>query len=107
MLAYYDFVPHYRILKEATWFAKDVVEVRSFSDAVAAAAKWIDEYLIKVVQVETVVLPNMWTVGELGSSDPVLSVIENDGDRRLETRWFQFVRVWYHAADQNVEPPYR
>jgi hypothetical protein len=60
----------------------------SFDAALAAANKWIQTKQVKVLNVETVVLPNMWR--EEGTTDVKLSV---HGETRAS--WHQFIRVWY------------
>ena len=51
-------------------------EYESFDAALIAANQWIKENEIRVVNVETVVLPNIWSRYEEGSRDPSL------GDQR-------------------------
>lgn len=58
----------------------------SFEEAVEAATRWVVEHEINVVNIETVVLPNIYR--EDGTTDPELTT-EATAD------WYQFVRVWY------------
>lgn len=70
-------------------------EYESFDSALAAANAWIGEERIEVINVETVVLPNIWQPSEEGTRDAGLRT----GDLAV---WHQFVRVWYRtdrAAD--------
>lgn len=87
MLAHRDFVP--RQLKASGFLSP--AEFEDFEAAVAAAGAWIDTQPgIRVVGVETVVLPNIWVSGETGSADPSLRA-----SGEVSTHWHQFVRVWY------------
>ena len=47
---------------------------------------------IAIMNVETVVLPNIHRYSEGGSTDPELTVSQTDGQK---ARWNQFFRVWY------------
>ncbi len=64
--------------------------VGSFEECVAAARAWVEQNEVEVINVETVVLPNIYRSGEEGTSDPEL---RTSGD--MHSRWYQFVRVWY------------
>lgn len=85
MIAYQDFVPQQispgNILCRA--------EYESFDAAVAAANAWIQQYSVKVLNIETVVLPNLWSSYTQGTVDANISSLGDVG------RWNQFVRVWY------------
>ena len=89
MIRYQDFVP--KQTKE--WGLLSPAEYESFDAALAAANKWIKENEIKVLNVETVVLPNIWGRYEEGSADAALAT----PDGTFNT-WHQFVRVWYEAG---------
>jgi hypothetical protein len=56
--------------------------------AIAAANEWIREHRVRVINVETVVLPNIWEEWELGTRDPAIRTF-------AKPIWHQFVRVWY------------
>jgi hypothetical protein len=86
MLQFQDFVP---LRTAAPAFLKDA-EYESFEEAVAAANRWIQENGIRVVNVETVVLPNIWSRYEEGSTDTSLGT-----SGESPSHWHQFVRVWY------------
>jgi hypothetical protein len=62
----------------------------SFEGAVRAANEWVDKSGIHLLNVETVVLPNMWRSGEEGTVDAQLPT-------HGLAQWYQFVRVWYLA----------
>jgi hypothetical protein len=66
-------------------------EHESFEAALADANRWIKENEIRVVSVETVVLPNIWNRFEEGSDDPALAVADL-------IFWHQFIRVWYEVG---------
>jgi hypothetical protein len=94
MLKFADFVP--KPLAEAvqtSGFFKLTVnpEFEHFTDAVQAASEWVEaQDGIRVLHVETVVLPNIWLPGETGSSDTALRTTS-----QATSFWHQFVRVWY------------
>jgi hypothetical protein len=88
MLRYRDFVP--QMTKPAALFSP--AEHESFDAALAAANSWIKQDEIRVVSIETVVLPNIWNRFEEGSRDTALGV----GDS--VSFWHQFIRVWYEVG---------
>ncbi len=87
MLKYKDFVP-----KEiaASGFLK-AGEYEGFDDAVAAANQWLLTDNIRLLKIETVVLPNIHSRWEEGSTD---AAIRTSGDS--PSQWHQFLRCWYH-----------
>ena len=86
MLAFRDFVP--QELARDGFFTEAVHE--AFEQSVSRANEWIAESGVTVVNLETVVLPNIHDPDEEGPSD---------GGRRasgkVSSYWHQFVRVWY------------
>ncbi len=98
MLNFCDFVPKYELVSRETSFAREVEKTDAFEQAVARAGEFIKQPGIKVLQIETVVLPNMWD--EEGSQDVALRVQETRGEKY--SRWHQFIRVWY---DNEPPPP--
>jgi len=86
MIRFKDFVP--RMLAEPGLFKAG--EYQSMDEALAAANDWIKENEINVTNVETVVLPNIWSRWEEGSTDTALGT---SGDS--PSRWHQIIRVWY------------
>lgn len=90
MLRYNDFVP--KQTKE--WGFLSPAEYESFDAALTAANKWIKENEIRVVNVETVVLPNIWGRFEEGSIDPALPTPHGSSHT-----WHQFIRVWYEVGE--------
>src|SRR5687767_15063198 len=93
-----DFAP--RMVRPAALFR--LAEDEALQHAVAVANQWVRQYGVEVLNVETVVLPNIHGRGEEGSTDPQLTTL---GEFRSE--WYQVVRVWYQMPDagQAVPPP--
>ena len=86
MILFADFEP--RELKPARFF--DSAEYEPMRKVLEDVNTWIEKENIDVVNVETVVLPNMHRLGEEGTQDPELRA---SGER--STYWYQFIRVWY------------
>ena len=87
MLKYKNFVPK---MTRTYGFFTDA-EFENFDAAVAAADEWIARTGVDVIQMETVVLPNMYNPGEKGPNDTYLNVTSQHG----MNHWYQFLRVWY------------
>lgn len=88
MLLFRDFVPR---MKAAPGLFREG-EFESFQDALTAVNQWIAKEKIKLINLETVVLPNIWSKFEEGSSDTALGT---SGDS--PSRWHQFIRCWYQV----------
>lgn len=87
MILFKDFVPE----QVATGkFFGSTHQYEAFEDVVARANDWITTSNRNVLNVETVVLPNIHAQG--GSAAPEL---RNSGE--VLSTWHQFVRVWYYA----------
>lgn len=86
MLCYRDFVPQQK--RPPGFFRQG--EHESFDMAVQAANDWLVVQQVKLVNLETVVLPNIWNRWEEGSSDASLAT---GGDH--PSHWHQVLRVWY------------
>ncbi len=82
MYHFKDFAPQ---IKKKGFFKTDF---QSFEEALSAANAWITNSKIDVVNIETVVLPEMWR--EDGTIDTDLTT---SGD--MMNSWYQFIRVWY------------
>ena len=89
MLQYKDFVP--KQISAPGIFKPG--EHESFDKAVAAANAWIESSPIKLICIETVVLPNIWSKWEEGSTD---ASIGTSGE--APSRWHQFLRCWYEES---------
>lgn len=94
MIAYQDFVPE----KIAPGGFFKMASYESLNECLRQANRWITANGIEVVNVETVVLPNMYAPGEEGSSDVEL---RTSGD--MFSSWHQFIRVWH--VDKASSPP--
>jgi hypothetical protein len=79
------------MLAEGSFF--HAASYESFEAAVKAANEWINSDAVNVVNIETVVLPNIWAHTEEGTKDPELPTFEG------HARWHQFVRVWYRVGE--------
>ena len=88
MLRYRDFVPK---MTAAPGFLS-AGEFESFKHAVEAANEWLVEssHSIRLINLETVVLPNIWSRYEEGSDDAALGT-----SGEAPSNWHQFLRVWY------------
>ncbi len=87
MIKYRDFVPQEI---QAPGFLKPG-QHETLDQAVAEVNRWLAESHVKLISIETVALPNIWSRWEEGSSDGELST---SGESL--SRWHQFVRCWYH-----------
>ncbi|MDA0282840.1 MAG: hypothetical protein O3B13_04965 [Planctomycetota bacterium] len=65
-------------------------QYQSFDAAVLAANAFADGQSGRILNVETVVLPNVWDTSEGGTTDVS---IRTSGD--VSSTWHQFIRVWY------------
>ena len=82
MYHFKDFAP--QVVKKG--FFK--IDHESLEKALNAANAWIRDHNIEVLNIETVVLPNMWKAG--GTTDMAHTSSEIGG-----SFWYQFIRVWY------------
>lgn len=89
MIYFRDFEP--RKLKSAGIF--NAAEYQSVGSILEDLNDWIRDENIEVVNIETVVLPNIHNWNEKGTSDPELIT---GGD--VGSTWHQFFRVWYKAS---------
>jgi hypothetical protein len=88
MIMFRDFVPDFR--DKGGLFRMPVMEQLSVS--LKEANTWIDKYAVDVVNIETVVLPNIHSPDEAGSADVQL---RTSGD--MSAYWHQFIRVWHRS----------
>lgn len=89
MFRHEDFVP--KMTKPGALFSP--AEHESFDVALAEANRWIQEKGVRVVNIETVVLPNIWSRYENGSNDTSLGT-----SGESPSFWHQFIRVWYETS---------
>jgi len=89
VIAFEDFEP--RVVEAGGFLSAPTYE--TVREALADANAWIEERGIRVINVETVVLPNVHAPHEEGTEDPSLRV---SGD--FAARWHQFIRVWYERG---------
>jgi hypothetical protein len=88
-----DFAP--RITKRGPFGGPS--EYEFFSEVVSTVNQWIEDRMIQVINVETVVLPDRIE----GTSDDVYGLTVNNGfypvtiSQGLTINCFQCVRVWY------------
>ena len=89
MIAYKEFLPRQLRAPRLSFDLGDMRgEYEHFDAAVAAANAWLAESGVKILNVETVVLPNVWSPYEEGPDDAALAA----GEAPV---WNQFLRVWY------------
>ena len=81
-----DFVPE--IIKKGGFFT--VAKAQEFQACLDQANEWISNYQIEVINIETVVLPNIHDELEEGSMDTNLDTL---GD--TSSSWNQFIRIWF------------
>jgi hypothetical protein len=86
MILFRDFVPE----QTSSGGLFQIPQYAPLSDCLKEANAWVDEYQVDVINVETVVLPNMHDAHEEGSRDPSLRASGEVG-----TMWHQFIRVWF------------
>ena len=82
MLHFKDFAPQ---IQKKGFFKTDF---QTFEEALSAANSWITSNQIDVINIETVVLPEMWR--EDGTTDTDLTT---SGD--MMNSWYQFIRIWH------------
>ena len=90
MLCFRDFVP--REIKAPGLFV--VGDHENFEQAVEAANHWLATHRVRLVNLETVVLPNIWSRWEDGTHDADLNTSGTN-----PARWHQFLRVWYQSEE--------
>ena len=84
MIEFYDFVPK---VMDKGGFLK-AAKLEELRDVMEDVNFWVKANNIDVINIETVVLPNIHQ--EEGSQDTNL---HTSGEMR--SNWYQFVRVWY------------
>ncbi len=89
MISFRDFAP--RQVAPAALFKQASYE--SLDEALADANDWIARKGVTVLNVETVVLPNLNSSSAEGTEDP--NVVTN---AEFLMTWNQFIRVWYNKT---------
>ena len=89
MKRFRDFVP--KMIASPKLFKAG--EYESFEEALEAANQWIDEDHIKLISIETVVLPNIWSKWEEGTTDVALGT-----SGEMPSHWHQFICCWYEET---------
>lgn len=88
MIEFQDFVP--QIIDEGGLFTNE--KIQDLRSVVEDANQWVLDNNVTVLNVETVVLPNIHRKQEEGSEDVSLR-----SPGKSSSYWHQFVRVWYKA----------
>ncbi len=83
-VAFKDFAPK---ITRSGIFSRDM---EPLTDCLRRANDWIGVDNPRIINVETVVLPNMHC--EEGSEDPDIST-----SGEMHSSWHQFIRVWYET----------
>ena len=89
MITYRDFAPH--VIKRGLLHEDDY---ENFDAAVSAANKWLAESNIDLINLETVVLPNISAEKSEGTAD---GRVETEEAMTSINEWYQFLRVWYRT----------
>lgn len=87
MIRYRDFAPH--VIKRGLLHSDDY---ETFDAAVSAANAWMSGTSIELVNVETVVLPNISPDRSEGTTD---GRVETEEAMTSINEWYQFLRIWY------------
>jgi len=85
-IAFKDFAPE--VTKHAGIFSPATYE--QLQQTVDRANAWIKAEAVSLMNIETVVLPNIHSPSEEGTTDPD---VRTSGD--FASHWHQFIRVWY------------
>ena len=91
-LRYRDFVPE---TVRSGFFTSDY---ESLHRVVLRVNEWLEKEQVSVVNIETVLLPNLRSALDASESG-----IRTSGE--ASSRWFQVVRVWYDAGTAPGEEP--
>jgi hypothetical protein len=87
VIRYRDFAP--QVIKRGLLHS-DAYE--TFDAAVAAANAWMSGAAVDLLNVETVVLPNITSDRSDGTAD---GRVETEEAMTSVNEWYQFLRVWY------------
>ena len=89
MIAFQDFAPG----QVAGPAGPIVGQWEPFDRAVLRANDWIKQYSIRVISVETLVLPNVWNTVARGTLESRMHT-----SNEMSNHWYQVVRVWFEPA---------
>jgi hypothetical protein len=99
--AFRDFAPKQK--RPAGFFQS--AEFDNLMDAVLQANRWVVDHKVKVVNIETVVLPNILEKEKEPKEEATMggSVATYEGISHYN-HWYQFIRVWYEFEEKEREP---
>lgn len=86
MLGFKDFYP--KIEEKGGFFSRD--KWQPLNAALEETNAWLAETQVQVLNVETVLLPNVWNDDEDGPQDAELRTAGEHS-----SYWHQIIRVWY------------
>jgi len=95
MIAYQDFLPQ---VTQAGGVFKNA-QHESFDQMIARINQWITAHCIQVLNIETIVLPNI----QLAGHNSTHSTYRTSGHNLATNQWYPVVRVWYsvEASSRN------
>ncbi|MFK7951638.1 MAG: hypothetical protein AB8B73_02235 [Ekhidna sp.] len=86
MIEHIDFTP--KLTKKGGLFKS--AQIETFGDIVSSMNEWISQNSYEIINIETVLLPNIHDSDEEGSDDTMLGT-----GRESSSHWYQLIRVWY------------
>lgn len=86
MIKQIDFTP--AVTKKGGLFKS--AKIQKFQEIVDEMNEWIESNNPNIVNIETVLLPNIHDPDEEGSEDTMLGT-----GRESSSHWYQLIRVWY------------
>ncbi|WP_370089855.1 hypothetical protein [Ekhidna sp.] len=86
MIKHIDFTP--KVTKKGGLFKS--TEIETFTDIVTSMNEWTTDSGHEIINIETVLLPNIHDSDEEGSEDTMLGT-----GRESSSHWYQLIRVWY------------
>ena len=96
-IAFRDFVPNYTEKQvKMLLHSRTEATYENFDAAVRAANVWIDSSAVRIISLETVILPSLSPIDSLKSKETRLSLVSG-GDITRTSNYYQFLRVWYEA----------
>jgi len=86
MIKNIDFTP--QVTKKGGLFKS--TQMQGFGEIVDQMNQWVSENNPDIINIETVVLPNIYDPDEEGSEDTMLGT-----GGQSNALWYQFIRIWY------------